>query len=98
MVSATDFIFGTTTSIALASKLCSFIQSLNFVIASPIYAVTSRIFKLNAPKTADKILNAVLNAPPTSERIKSNTENRPLNVLFNLSAFSSESTNFFEKK
>ena len=98
MESATDFIIGTTTSIALASKLCSFIQSLNFVIASPIYAVTSRTLRLNAPKTADKILNAVLNAPPTIERIKSNTENKPLNVLFNLSAFSSESTNFSEKE
>ena len=63
-------------------------KSLNFTIASPILAVTSRIFKSNAFKTADTALKARLSPFPATVLIISIAANNPLNVRLSFSALS----------
>ena len=57
------------------------IQPLKLTIASPITAVTSRMFKLNIPRISVRILNAIFIGPPTTVSIISSAANRPLKVL-----------------
>ena len=64
-------------------------KSLNLTRRSPIPAVKSNISLSNAPRTADKTLNANFKPPPAIVVTISKTANKPLKVLFNLPAVSS---------
>ena len=63
------------------------IQSLNFTIASPILAVTSRTLRSKAPNNFTRILKAILIGPPMTVVMISRAANKPLKVLEIASAF-----------
>ena len=65
------------------------IQSLNFTIASPILAVTSRTLRSKAPNNCTRILKAILIGPPMIVVMISRAANKPLKVLAISSAFAS---------
>ena len=66
---------------------CSTIQSRKPLIASPMLAVTSRMFKFIAERTDCRSLKAKLRAPPAILRTISSAAKRPSKVLLNSSAF-----------
>ena len=67
----------------LARRFPSNIQSLNATSASPILAVTSRIFKSKVPKIEEIALNAIFKPPPRIVVMISRTANTPLKVRCN---------------
>ena len=75
----------------------SSIQSLNLTRASPIDAVTSRILRSKAPRTAEINLKANENPPPINVLTTSKIANKPLKVLLIFSALSSLMIKFLVK-
>ena len=88
--------YGTTALITPVKSSALVNHSSNLTIASPIDAVTSRMFKLKAPRTCLRILNAVFRTPPTTVEMMWRIENNPLKVRLTLSAVSSLTFSFCE--
>ena len=85
---------GIINSSALENSLLILVISLNLTRASPIEAVTSKMFKSKYLSIVETNLNAIFKPPPTISDTKLTIANIPLNVLTNFLPFSLSSPVF----